>query len=291
MIYSMTGYGRVEKTINNNVYTIEIRSLNGKQFDLRMNPSPYLRSYEIEIRNLIADYLIRGSVECTIILKQNGSAKPVIINNQLFKSYYLSLKNLVDDLKLNDDHILNVIMKLPDVVTNNAEQIEEKEWNEVKISVLEALQLVNTHRKTEGLALEKDLLERIKNIEKLEEINASLAPLRKEKMKQNISKLLEEHIGKENYDENRLEQELIYYIEKLDISEEQVRLKNHCEYFKQILKEEEVTKGKKLSFLLQEFGREINTTGSKANDIEIQKNVVLMKDELEKAKEQILNVL
>ena len=155
----------------------------------------------------------------------------------------------------------------------------------------QAIKEVDAHRLNEGSVLENDLLERIGNIEKLQVQVAELEPNRRNKIKDNLQKLLEERVGKENYDGNRLEQELIYYIERIDISEEQVRLKNHCDYFRAILKDKEKGKGKKLSFILQEFGREINTTGSKANDAEIQKCVVLMKDELEKAKEQVLNVL
>ncbi len=291
MIYSMTGYGRAEKTINESAYIVELRSLNGKQFDLRLNISPYLKAYEIDIRNIIAEQLIRGSVECIITIKQNGSSKPVVINTGLIKSYYLSLHKIADELQISTEGILSAILKLPDVIANNTEQINEAEWTEVKQLLSEAITAVNEHRKNEGAALEKDLLLRIENIEKLEEANAKLAPLRKEKMKENLLKQIQENISADKYDDNRLEQELIYYIEKLDISEEQVRLKNHCVYFKELINEEEKNKGKKLSFLLQELGREINTTGSKANDAEIQKNVVMMKDELEKAKEQILNIL
>ncbi len=291
MIYSMTGYGRAEKTINESAYIVELRSLNGKQFDLRLNISPYLKAYEIDIRNIIVEQLIRGSVECIITIKQNGSSKPVVINTGLIKSYYLSLHKIADELQISTEGILSAILKLPDVIANNTEQINEAEWTEVKQLLSEAITAVNEHRKNEGAALEKDLLLRIENIEKLEEANAKLAPLRKEKMKENLLKQIQENISADKYDDNRLEQELIYYIEKLDISEEQVRLKNHCVYFKELINEEEKNKGKKLSFLLQELGREINTTGSKANDAEIQKNVVMMKDELEKAKEQILNIL
>lgn len=291
MLYSMTGYGRVEKMFNDNTYLIELRSLNGKQFDLRLNISSFLKPYEIEIRNIISEKLLRGSVECSIVMKQSGVAKPVSINNELLKSYYRSVKQVADELNIEADNVLNALLKLPDVVMPNTEQVNEKEWTVVKSILYEAVEGVMVHRKKEGEALEEDLLQRITNIEKLEKSNELLAPARKEKMRENLLKLFAENAAAESFDENRLEQELIYYIEKLDISEEQVRLKNHCAYFRQILQDAELSKGKKLSFLLQEIGREINTTGAKANDANIQKNVVLMKDELEKAKEQILNVL
>jgi uncharacterized protein (TIGR00255 family) len=180
---------------------------------------------------------------------------------------------------------------LPEVITPTADTLTDQEWQEFKEVILQAIEDLNTHRLDEGKSLEQDLLLRIENISKQQEEVTVLEPLRQQKIREGLKKLLEENVGKENYDSNRLEQELIFYIEKIDISEEQVRLKNHCEYFKAILKEPDEGKGKKLSFILQEIGREINTTGSKAYDSTIQKCVVLMKDELEKAKEQVLNVL
>lgn len=287
----MTGYGRAEKMVDDNLYIVEIRSLNGKQMDIRLNVSSYFRPLEMEIRNLIASQLVRGSVECVITLKNNGVAKQTTLNTALIKSYHATLKDLAAELQVKDDDLLSVILKLPDVVTTNTEQIKEEDWNDLKETIYNAMAMVVNHRKIEGAALEKDLLERVDTIEKLEELNAEVAPHRKEKIREQLTGLLEEHVGAEKVDKNRLEQELIYYIEKIDISEEQVRLRNHCDYFRNILKEPDINKGKKLSFLLQEFGREINTTGAKANDVQIQKNVVLMKDELEKAKEQVLNVL
>jgi uncharacterized protein (TIGR00255 family) len=182
-------------------------------------------------------------------------------------------------------------VKLPEVITPSSETLSDKEWSDFQQVLQIAMGNLNAHRLQEGSMLEEDLLLRIANILVQQEEVMKLEPLRQQKIREGITKLLEENVGKENYDGNRLEQELIYYIEKIDISEEQVRLKNHCDYFKSILAEKEESKGKKLSFILQEVGREINTTGSKAYDASIQKCVVLMKDELEKAKEQVLNVL
>lgn len=291
MIYSMTGYGRAEMAVNENVYLVELKALNGKQLEIRLNIPSVLRSREMEIRKIIAEKLVRGSVECIMVRKQNGSSRPVVINENLLKSYYKSIKQVADELNLDTDNVLNTLLILPEVVSSNADQITDEEWSAVETLIVEAAVSLNEFRKKEGSVLEKDILKRINNIEHLEEQNAKLAPLRKEKIKENIQKLISENIKAENVDQNRLEQELIYYIEKLDITEEQVRLRNHCNYFKELLKEEAVNKGKKLSFLLQEIGREINTTGSKANDADIQRNVVNMKDELEKAKEQLFNVL
>ncbi len=291
MLYSMTGYGRAEQTIGDKTFLVEVRSLNGKQFDLRINVPALLKPYEFDIRNALNEGLQRGSVECFITIKQNGTGKPVSINTDLAKAYYEPVAALAKELGLPEGDLLSTLLKLPEVITASAETLSDSDWEGFQKVLKEAIYQLNEHRKNEGLSLEADLLLRVSNIEKHQEALTILAPKRRIKIKEGLVKLLEEHVGKENYDGNRLEQELIFYIEKIDISEEQVRLNNHCAYFRSILAEKELSKGKKLSFILQEFGREINTTGSKANDVEIQQLVILMKDELEKAKEQILNVL
>ena len=291
MLYSMTGYGRAEQTIGDKTFLVEVRSLNGKQFDLRINIPALLKPFEFEIRNMLNEGLQRGSVECFITIKQNGTGKPVSINTDLAKAYYEPVAALAKELGLPEGDLLSTLLKLPEVITASSETLSDSDWAGFQKVLKEAIYQLNEHRKNEGLSLEADLLLRVTNIEKYQEALTVLAPKRRIKIKEGLVKLLEEQVGKENYDGNRLEQELIYYIEKIDISEEQVRLNNHCAYFRSILAEKEISKGKKLSFILQEFGREINTTGSKANDIEIQQLVILMKDELEKAKEQILNVL
>jgi uncharacterized protein (TIGR00255 family) len=287
----MTGYGRAEQTIGDKTLLVEVRSLNGKQFDLRINIPALLKPFEFEIRNMLNEGLQRGSVECFITIKQNGTGKPVSINTDLAKAYYEPVAALAKELGLQEGDILSTLLKLPEVITASSETLSDTDWEGFQKVLKEAIYQLNEHRKNEGLSLEADLLLRVSNIEKHQETLTLLAPKRRLKIKEGLVKLLEEQVGKENYDGNRLEQELIYYIEKIDISEEQVRLNNHCAYFRSILAEKEISKGKKLSFILQEFGREINTTGSKANDVEIQQLVILMKDELEKAKEQILNVL
>ncbi|MCX6336099.1 MAG: YicC family protein [Bacteroidetes bacterium] len=291
MLYSMTGYGRAEQNINGKTFLVEIKSLNGKQFDLRLNIPSLLKPFEFEVRNLLSEGLQRGSVECIITLKQNGASKPVSINTDLAKAYYHSVSELAAELHIETGDILSTILKLPDVVTASTEILTDDEWKGFSLVLKEAIGLLNAHRIDEGKSLEADLLLRLKNIEEQQALIVTLEPQRRLRIREGLLKLLEENVGKENYDPNRLEQELIYYIEKIDISEEQVRLNNHCKYFRDILQEKEPSKGKKLSFILQEFGREINTTGSKANDAAMQKAVILMKDELEKAKEQILNVL
>ncbi|MBY0480951.1 MAG: YicC family protein [Chitinophagaceae bacterium] len=291
MLYSMTGYGRAEQTINGKTFLVEIRSLNGKQFDLRLNIPSLIKPFEFEVRNILSEGLQRGSVECIITLKQNGASKPVSINTELAKAYYQPVAELAAELKLETGDILSTILKLPDVITPSTEMLSDEEWKGFEKVLKEAILQLNAHREDEGKSLETDLLLRLSNIEIQQQMIVELEPLRRQRIRDGLLKVLEENVGKDNYDPNRLEQELIYYIEKIDISEEQVRLKNHCKYFRDILQEKEVSKGKKLSFILQEFGREINTTGSKAYDAVMQKCVILMKDELEKAKEQILNVL
>jgi uncharacterized protein (TIGR00255 family) len=291
VLFSMTGFGRSEQTIGGKTFLVEVRSLNGKQFDLRITIPPLLKPFEFGIRNILNESLQRGSVECVITLKQNGAAKPVSINTELAKAYYKPVAELAKELNLDTASILSTLLKLPEVITPTTEILSDEEWDSFEKVLRDALAQLNEHRKEEGRSLAEDLVSRINKIESLQEDIRKIEPARREKIREGLVKVIDDNVGKENYDKNRLEQELIYYIEKIDISEEQVRLKNHCDYFRQIMEEEDPSKGKKLSFILQEIGREINTTGSKAYDSEVQKSVVMMKDELEKAKEQVLNVL
>lgn len=291
MLHSMTGYGRAEQTLADKTYLAEIRSLNGKQFDLRLNIPALLKPFEFDIRSQLNEGLQRGSVECNITIRFNGAGKAVSINTDLAKAYFEPVAQLAADLGLPTGDILGTILKMPDVITPSTETLTEAEWLFCSNVIRDALAQINQHRCDEGKSIESDLLLRIRNIEAQQTAIAAIEPQRREKIRDGLRKVMEDNVGKENYDANRLEQELIYYIEKIDISEEQVRLKNHCDYFRDVLGEKEIGKGKKLSFILQELGREINTTGSKAYDAVIQKYVILMKDELEKAKEQILNVL
>jgi uncharacterized protein (TIGR00255 family) len=291
MLKSMTGFGRAEKNTGDKTFLVDIKSLNGKQFELQLKLPSILKPFEFDIRRLLSEKLGRGSVDCMISLKDTGDAKPVTINISLARAYYQPLAELSASLNLDPSHILSTLVKLPEVITPSSDTLTDKQWEEFKNILLSAIENLNMHRLEEGKVLEEDLLSRITNITRQQEEVTRLEPLRQQKIREGLTRLLEENVGKENYDGNRLEQEIIYYIEKIDISEEQVRLKNHCDYFKSLMEEKEESKGKKLSFILQEIGREINTTGSKAYDATIQKCVVMMKDELEKAKEQVLNVL
>lgn len=291
MLRSMTGFGRAEQTIGDKTYLVEIKSLNGKQLEINLKIPAIIKPYEFDIRNLIQEFLIRGSVECLIVVKQNGSSKPVIINTDLIKSYYKQIEELASELSIDTNSVLSAILRLPEVISPSNEVLDANDWKDLKKVIEIALKELNTHRIEEGKSIDKELRIRIKNINEQEDKIVQLEPQRKKRMKTELVQLLEENVGKENYDVNRLEQELIYYIEKIDIREEQVRLKNHCEYFVSILDSAADVKGKKLAFVIQEIGREINTTGSKAYDAEIQRCVVFMKDELEKLKEQTFNIL
>jgi uncharacterized protein (TIGR00255 family) len=287
----MTGFGRAEQNVGDKTFLVDIKSLNGKQFDLQLKMPAFLRPFEFEIRKILSAQLGRGTVDCSINLKQTGSAKPVTINIDLIKAYFQPVAELAKELNLDYSTILSSLLKLPEVITPTGDTLTDEEWHQFKKVMELAITNLNEHRIDEGKSLQQELLLRINNILVQQEEVIVLEPLRHQKIREGLAKVLNEQVSKESYDENRLEQELIYYIEKIDITEEQVRLKNHCDYFKTVLMEETDEKGKKLSFILQEIGREINTTGAKAYDASIQKCVVMMKDELEKAKEQILNVL
>ena len=291
MLKSMTGFGRAEQTVNDKTFLVEVKSLNGKQFEMQLRLPALLRPYEFDIRSMLQEQLIRGSVDCVITIKQNGTSKPVIINTDLIKAYYQQIDVLAVELNIDTNSVLSALLRLPEVVTPSNDFLNDNDFEEFKKVLQAALDELNRHREEEGASIEKDLLGRISKINAQEETIVQLEPNRIKRIREEITQLLEKYVGKDNYDGNRMEQELIYYIEKIDIHEEQVRLKQHCDYFRTLLADSDQAKGKKLSFMIQEIGREINTTGSKAYDAEIQKCVVTMKDELEKAKEQILNVL
>jgi uncharacterized protein (TIGR00255 family) len=287
----MTGFGKAQSTIEDLVIIAEIRSLNGKQLDINLKISPVLKPYEFDIRDILHQSLLRGSLDVTLNINKNGAAKPMTINKELVRQYYQNLSMLANELQISQDNILNALLKLPEVVIPSSDELTAEQWEKVKGTFKAAVLEVDKHRINEGASLEKDLLLRIENIENYREKIKEIEPLRKEKIRKRLETALADWMNVENIDKNRLEQELIFYIEKMDISEEQVRLANHCSFFKEVLKEDAPARGKKLNFILQEIGREINTTGAKANDADLQRWVVKMKDELEKAKEQIMNVL
>jgi uncharacterized protein (TIGR00255 family) len=287
----MTGFGRAEKTIGDKTFFVDLKALNGKQLDIQMKLPSMLKPFEFEIRNKLQEKLIRGTVDVFISVKQMGVTRPVTINTDLIRSYYLQIKALATELEVDTQSVLGSLLRLPEVIAPGMEVMPENEFL-IFMEVFEAaVNELNQHRIQEGQSIEDDLTQLMLRIQEKEEKIILLAPKRMERIKEEIRQLLHQHVGEENYDNNRMEQELIYYMEKIDIHEEQIRLRQHADYFREIILSSDNSKGKKLSFLLQEIGREINTTGSKAYDADIQKCVVEMKDDLEKAKEQILNVL
>ena len=287
----MTGFGRAEAVVNKRQVVVEMKSLNGKQFDIITKLPPILRSYELDIRSLLNAVLMRGTIDLTVMIKQEGASKPMTVNTGLAVFYYQSMQQIARQLGLPEENMLPTIMRMPEVVAPEQDVLPEDEWMEVKKVIEEAAQHLMEHRKHEGDALHKDLHSRIQNIENLLEQILPLEPIRADKIRSRINQSLQDIVGKDSVDANRFEQELIYYLERIDFSEEKTRLKQHCQYFHTTVEKKGISKGKMLGFILQEIGREINTLGSKANDAVIQQLVISMKDELEKAKEQILNIL
>ena len=287
----MTGYGKAIAETSQKKITIELKSLNSKQFDLNTKLPWLYKEKEHEIRTMISQMLDRGKIDLTIyfdILEDEGIP---VINKSIVKNYYNQLKDIAGELNINiDSQILPTIMRLPDALKTEKPELPEAEWDLLRTQILESVKLVDQYRIEEGKSIEADLKNRMSGI--LESLSAieTFEPGRIEKVKQKLLLILEGNNGTENLDKNRFEQELIFYLEKFDINEEKVRLKKHCEYFLETISGE-APNGKILSFIAQEIGREINTIGSKANDASIQKLVVMMKDELEKIKEQTGNIL
>lgn len=281
----MTGFGKATKQLADKKISIELKSLNSKNLDLNARMPNQYREKEILLRNLIARTLIRGKVDFSIQVDVTGKASTSTINNEVVKGYIQQLSAIGNAA---ESELLHIAMKLPDTISTLKEEVEDEEFNVIEVLLVEALKDLNQHRLDEGIALEKEFELRIENIAKLLAAVIKIDPERVEGIKQRIQKNISDL--KEKVDENRFEQELIYYIEKLDITEEKVRLKNHLDYFTENLNSAD-SNGKKLGFIAQEIGREINTIGSKSNFAPMQQLVVQMKDELEKIKEQLLNVL
>lgn len=293
MLYSMTGFGRAEAQFNGRQVIVELKSLNGKGFELNTSKlSPLVRSWDLELRSLLSKSLVRGTIEVIINIRQEGAVRPASINMELALSYFQSMKELAQRLGIREpeEEMLATLLRMPEIITTETDTLPEEDWKEIVQLVKAAVEKLLQHRRTEGEALEADLLARIEAIEAGARKIIPLEAGRVERLKEHLLSSLRE-IGAESKDPNRFEQELIYYMEKMDISEEKTRLAQHCRYFREVVANSDVSKGKVLGFILQEIGREINTLGSKANDASIQQIVVGMKDELEKAKEQVLNVL
>ncbi len=285
MIQSMTGFGKSVTQIPNKKITVELKSLNSKNFDLNARiPSQY-REKELDLRNIISNSLGRGKVDLSIYVEYTGEQTSTNVNTPVVKNYMDQLRGIVN---ASEVELLKMAVKLPDSLKTERDEIDEEEFNAIEVAVQEALTEINKFRSDEGEALEKDLSLRIANIRQLLEDVIKIDPDRVEAVRERLRKGIEEI--KEQADENRFEQEIVYYIEKFDITEEKVRLDNHLDYFQKTLDSKD-SNGRKLAFISQEIGREINTIGSKSNYAPMQQMVVQMKDELEKIKEQILNVL
>ncbi|MDI3528129.1 MAG: hypothetical protein PWR03_2313 [Tenuifilum sp.] len=292
MLLSMTGFGKAEREYKNKKIVVEVRSLNSKQLDLNTRLPGVYRDLEMEIRNLVSKELQRGKVDLSISVEETAETKAIPINEAVFMAYYNQLNSISknNDLELNPSTAIPAVLRLPEVVKATKEEIEPDELKVVKETCLDALRALVDFRKQEGAILQNDLLSRVQHI--LDYLD-KVIPFEKQRI-ENVRNRLAESLkllsNDIKVDANRFEQEVIYYLEKLDITEEKVRLKQHCRYFTETVALNEPV-GRKLGFIAQEMGREINTLGSKANDADIQRIVVMMKDELEKIKEQVLNIL
>ncbi|MBV5312255.1 MAG: YicC family protein [Prolixibacteraceae bacterium] len=291
MIRSMTGFGKTEFEVGNKKITLEIKSLNSKQLDINTRIPAMYREKDIEIRRLISEMLTRGKVDFALYLDNLGTESTSRINSAIIKDYYNQLKDVHQELGLEiNENIMQSIMRLPETVKMVYDELDETEWLMVRENLVKTLDELNRFRDQEGLALKVDIDANIANILDLLAQVEPFEAQRMENVKTKIKESLDTLQLNGNLDKNRFEQELIYYMEKLDINEEKVRLTNHCSYFTETMNEDEPS-GRKLGFIAQEIGREINTLGSKANESNLQRIVVQMKDNLEKIKEQVLNVL
>jgi uncharacterized protein (TIGR00255 family) len=291
-IKSMTGYGKAEKIIGNKKITIEVRALNSKQMDMNLRSPQIYRMLEFDLRKLVSVMATRGKFDITLTQESLGGETTAVFNGEAFKSYYNSISKTMAEVGLNTDkqEIVSAILRLPEVMILDSEELSEAETKTILDCCSEALESLNTFRIKEGNILIADILTHILNIENsLKQID----PYEKGRIEK-IRSSMESDLNKPELtvgiDKNRFEQELIYYLEKMDITEEKIRLAQHCAFFRQTVEKEDMP-GRKLGFIAQEIGREINTIGSKAGEVNIQKLVVEMKDELEKIKEQLLNVL
>ena len=286
----MTGYGKAVVEHEGKKINVEVKSLNSKQLDLTARIAPIYREKEMEIRQKVAERVVRGKVEFCLWVEKDAAAEAAPVNRALMDSYYSQLSDYAESVGIKDTDWMQVLVRMPDVLTRTEQEVlTDEEWAVACRGIDEALTALTAFRSQEGAALERKFNEKVDNIERL---LASIEPYEKgrvERIRQRIVDGLKQ-IPEADYDKNRLEQELIYYIEKLDISEEKQRLANHLRYFRETMAGG-VGQGKKLGFIAQEMGREINTTGSKSNQAEMQNIVVMMKDELEQIKEQVLNVL
>lgn len=291
MLLSMTGYGRATKSFRNKTIMVEIRSLNSKYSDLRIKIPQHYREHETELRRIVTDSSQRGKIDLNIELKSLQGDEEFGLNKPLFRRYYEELSQMGKELGMDQGDLYQAILRIPNVVSSGLESIDEAEWKALLDTLNEALDNFKKFRTSEGDAMAKDLQLRINTILELLQQIAPFETERVEKLRQRLHQNLSDYLGKENIDENRFEQEILFYLEKMDINEEKVRLEQHCRFFLEEMEKKAKSKGRKLSFIGQEIGREINTLGAKAYSSDIQRLVVGMKDELEKIKEQVANIV
>ena len=290
MIRSMTGYGKAEAVVSNRKYSVEIRSLNSKQFDLNARIPAIFREKEMQLRKLLRSRVVRGKCDFFLSYETDASESKHEINTDLVQSYISQLESIALASGQQSDNLLAIAIKMPDALQHPKEELDEDVWSKVEAIVEEALDAFDNFREVEGGSIEKDFKAGISIISEESKNLDPLLEARLNRIRTRIKNNLEEVIDRAKIDENRFEQEVLFYIEKTDVAEERSRLAAHCEHFEDVLKNG-IGQGKKFGFIAQEIGREINTLGSKANDADIQRLVVRMKDELEKIKEQVLNVL
>ncbi|MBC8172427.1 MAG: YicC family protein [Chitinophagales bacterium] len=291
MVLSMTGYGRKTFELNGKNIVIEIKSLNSKAFDLNLRLPNLFREGEVNIRNIISRRILRGKIDCIINFENNEDQKNGELNPTAVKEYYRQLKNIADELQLPEQNIFDLVFRLPNVTTSAKEELTEEQWSYFLQMVESACDQLEQFRKDEGVNLATDLSLHNHGIEDVLIAIEKIDPERMQHQRDKLLSDLKKYVPDEVADMNRFEQELIYYLEKMDITEEVIRLRSHCMYFIETIEEITTEKGKKLGFICQEMGREINTIGSKAYHADMQRCVVMMKDELEKIKEQLNNVL
>lgn len=292
MIKSMTGFGKATAEVNNKKISVEIKSLNSKQADMFVRMPSFYKEKELPVRSLINKELERGKIEFNLYVELLAEQSSVNLNKDLFKKYYTELKDVLADLNeaTTNENLVSIVAKMPDVYKSEKSELDETEWVEIEKTIKEAIIALDNFRRDEGKSLLEELTLRINNIVSLLAEVEQYDEERITTVKERISNHLNEAVGEQNINKDRFEQELIFYIEKFDVTEEKTRLTTHCNYFLETLNSD-ISEGKKLGFISQEIGREINTLGSKANHADIQKIVVKMKDELEKIKEQALNIL
>ncbi len=289
-MYSMTGFGKAAKIFERYSIKAELRSLNSKQLDLKVRCPAAFREHEQEIRRMVETAVVRGKVDFCLEVDYPEGARGVQVDRGLFLSYYAQLSGLARETGLSSEHLLNTIVRLPNVVSSGGEGVSEQEWEDTRSVIERALAEFLAFREKDGRPIETDMRLRVdlirQHLLELEPFEADRVERVRQRLRQHLAEWAKVYV-----DENRLEQELVFYVEKFDLTEEKLRLRQHCDYFLEELLGKDPSKGRKLNFIAQEMGREINTLGSKANAAEIQRCVVGMKDELEKIKEQLANVL